>query len=219
MEKLTNNLATKVAAELQLDNDKKEVIAYGLFAVAHTALSIILVAVFGIIFNVVVEALIISFIGSSFRKYSGGAHASSPGRCAAIGTVVCVGQALLYVNFVASVTTLTLVLISGIGVFSLAFYLTNKLAPVDSPSKPIRSNEKKIRMKKGSILCLCVYILFSFANIAIYIFFKEKGCLIYSLCVYGGILWQVFTLTGVGHNTINKIDAFLNHLTINKGGN
>ena len=43
MEKLTNNIAKTVSAELNLDNDSKEVIAYGLFAILHTILCIFLI--------------------------------------------------------------------------------------------------------------------------------------------------------------------------------
>lgn len=209
MEKLIDRFSSKVAEELSLDKDKKEVLSYGIFAILNTSISIFLIAVFGIVFKVAIEALIVAFIGSSFRKYSGGVHASSPDRCAAIGTVICVGQALFFVNLIMPIINLTFCLAIGAVVFAIAFYLVNKLAPVDSPSKPIRTEEKRIRMKKGSILSLSVYILISVINISLYTAAGEKRFLAYSLCIYGGVAWQVFTLTRVGHNTINKIDTFL----------
>ena len=78
MEKLSNNIANKVALELSLDDDNREVIAYGTFALIQMLFSIILVFLFGLLFHVAFEALIISFTGSILRKYSGGVHASSP---------------------------------------------------------------------------------------------------------------------------------------------
>ena len=95
MEKLSNNIANKVASELTLDENNREVIAYGTFALIQMLLSITLVFLFGLLFHVAFEALIISFTGSILRKYSGGVHASSPGICTFIGTIVCVGQAVL----------------------------------------------------------------------------------------------------------------------------
>lgn len=219
MEKLTNNIANKVAAELKLDSDSRDIIAYGMFTLIHIALSIILVIIFGIIFRVTIEALIICFSGSILRKYSGGVHASSPGRCAAIGTFICIGQALLFSFLIGPVITQSLLIILGIGIFALSYYLIYKLAPVDSPAKPIRTKEKKIRMKKRAIFLLSTYIIIVVINTAIYIFFGDKRFLIYSLCIYGGVAWQIFTLTRVAYIIMDKMDAFLNHiLTIKKGG-
>lgn len=219
MEKLTNNIASKVAVELKLDSDSRDIIAYGMFALIHIVLSIIFVIVFGLIFRVTVEALIISFAGSILRKYSGGVHASSPGRCIGIGTIICIGQALLFFYLLGSVINLKLLLFLGIVIFTLSYYIIYKLAPVDSLAKPIKTKEKKIRMKKGAIFVLSVYIIIVVINTAIYTSFGDKRFLIYSLCIYGGTVWQIFTLTRVGHIIINSIDAFLNHtLAIKKGG-
>lgn len=219
MEKLTNNIADRVSKELKLNNDNRDVIAYGIFAFMNIALSIILVIIFGLLFRVILEALIICFTGSLLRKYSGGAHASSPGRCVAIGTFICIGQALLFTFIIGPIITLSLFMFLGVGIFILAYYLIYKLAPVDNPAKPIKSREKKIRMKKGSIFVLSIYITIVVINTVSYMFFKEKRFLIYSLCIYGGIAWQIFTLTRVGHSIMNSIDAFLNHkLSFKRGG-
>ncbi|MBL4937548.1 accessory gene regulator B family protein [Clostridium sp. YIM B02515] len=212
MEKLTNNIAGKVAAELKLDNDNKEVISYGMFALMHIALSIILIIIFGLIFHVTIEALIVCFTGAILRKYSGGAHASSPGNCAVIGTIICIGQALLISAVIGPVITSSVLIFLGMGTFGVSYYFIYKLAPVDSSAKPIRSKEKKIRMKKGSIFVLCAYIVIVIINVAINIFSRDKRFIVYSLCIYGGVIWQVFTLTRLGHSTVNKIDSFLNNI-------
>lgn len=219
MEKLTNNIANKIAAELKLDSNSNEIIAYGMFALIHIALSIILVIAFGLIFRVTIEALIICGVGSILRKYSGGAHASSPSRCTGIGSLICIGQSLIILYLLGPVINLKLLLFIGVATFAWSYYLIYKLVPVDSPAKPIKTKEKKIRMKKGSIFVLNAYIIIIAINTAVYILFKDKRFLIYSICVYGGIAWQMFTLTKVGHIIMNSIDAFLNHiLPIKKGG-
>jgi accessory gene regulator B len=219
MEKLTTNIAGKVATELKLDNDNEEIIAYGMFALIHMVLSVVLIIIFGLIFRVTIEAIIVCFAGTILRKYSGGAHASSPGKCAAIGTIICIGQALLFLFLIGPVITPGLLIYLGIGIFTLSYYFIYKLAPVDSPAKPIRTKEKKARMKKGSIFVLSAYIIIVMINIFIYIFIRDKRFMVYSLCIYGGVAWQIFTLTTPGHNAMNKIDTFLNKiLIINKGG-
>jgi len=214
MERLSNSIANKIATELNLDNDNREVIAYGTFALLQMALSIILVVIFGWAFHIVVEVLIISFTTSILRKYSGGVHASSPGICAFVGTVFCVGQALLVVLVIGNVVTLKLVLLLGVITFVVSYFVVYKLAPVDSAAKPIKREEKRNRMKKKSILVLCFYLAIVVLNIMLYIGNGEKQILIYSICIYVGILWQVFTLTSWGQITLGKIDSFFNHIII-----
>jgi accessory gene regulator B len=211
MERLANNIASRVAAELSLDKDKREVVAYGAFAILQMLLSIMLVIIFGVLFQVVIEALIISFTASILRKYSGGVHASSPSICTFIGTIICVGQAVLISLLIGSGANLYLVLMLGAMIFIWSYYLIYKLAPVDSAKKAIVKEEKRKLMKKGSILILSVYLIVAIIFIILYISMGGKKFLFYALCLYSGILWQVFTLTAPGHLLIGKIDTFLNH--------
>lgn len=212
MEKFTENIAEKVGSELGFDSDRKEVIAYGAFALLHTMLSIVLVIIFGWIFGILTEALIVSFTISILRKYSGGAHANSAGTCAIIGTLVAVGQSLLISSVMAPLVDLKLFILLGLLTFVWSFYIIFKLAPVDSYAKPIKTQEKRSRMKKGSILVLDVYLVIIVLNIIMNLITHEKVFLIFSMCIYGGTAWQAFTLTHRGHLTMQKIDAFLNQL-------
>lgn len=212
MEKISNNIANKVALSLSLDNDNREVIAYGAFALMQMSLSIIFVFLFGLLFHVVFEALIISFAVAILRKYSGGVHASSPWICTLIGTIVCVGQAILISLLKSSVVNLKLVITLGVVVFIWSYYKIYKLAPVDSIAKPIVKEEKRKRMKKGSIILLSIYLIITVMFILFYISSGEKKLLIYALCLYSGTLWQSFTLTTPGHLLIGKVDTFLNHI-------
>ncbi|MBK1809749.1 accessory gene regulator B family protein [Clostridium sp. YIM B02505] len=206
MEKLTKNIAAKIAVELNIGNDSKEVIAYGIFAIMQIGLSIMLVMVFGLVFHVVIEALVVCLVGSILRRYSGGAHASTPSGCIIITTIVCVGLAAVFSFVIEKFINLKYMLFLGMAVFLWAYYLVYKLAPVDSPSKPIKMEEKKTRMRNSAIIVLSMYLLIVIINILAYVYFKDKCYLVYSLCVYGGMSWQVFTLTKIGHITINKID-------------
>lgn len=212
MEKLCNKIANKIAIELDFDNDKKEVLAYGAFALFQMLISIVLVLLFGLIFKVAVEALIISFIVSILRKYSGGVHASSPSACMFVGTILCVAQAIVIKSFLSSQINTKLLLISGVLIFIWSYYILFKLAPVDSPNKPIKREEKRRRMKKGSITILSIYLIFVFIDIIIFHYFGGNRLIIYAICIYAGILWQTFTLTKFGFVTITNIDTLFMYL-------
>jgi accessory gene regulator B len=216
VEMLAKVTADKISTKLTLDNDQKEVIAYGAFALIQTILSILFVILLGSLFNVALEAVVISFIVSILRKYSGGIHASTSNACMIIGTVIFVGLAKMLTFMESSISvalTFVVVLIS----FSWCYHIILKLAPVESVTKPI-SNQKRKRMKKGSIITLSVYLTLVLINIMFYYVTKEDKLLGYCLCICVGSAWQVFTLTKVGHRVLSKIDIFLNHILSFKGG-
>jgi accessory gene regulator B len=214
MEKLTNNIAEKISLELGLDNERKEVIAYGTFALLHTMLSIVLILLFGLLFDVLIEALIVSFTISILRKYSGGAHANSPGICASIGTFIGIGLALIISFVINQLINLRLAIILGLLTFAWSYYIIYKLAPVDSAAKPIKTQKNRDRMRKRSILILFAYMIIVVINIIMYRLSHEKRFLVFSMCTYVGTAWQAFTLTHAGHITIKKIDVFLNQILI-----
>ncbi|MBU3154904.1 accessory gene regulator B family protein [Clostridium estertheticum] len=217
MEKISNNIANKVAVELSLDEDNREVIAYGAFALMQTFFSVILVFLFGLLFHVAFAAIIISFTAAILRKYSGGVHASSPGNCTFIGIIVSVGPAVLISLLISGVVNLKSTIILGVVIFIWSYYTIYKLVPVDSIAKPIVKEEKRNRMKKGSIILLSAYLGITVFLILLYISNGEKKLVFYVLCLYSGILWQVFTLTSLGHLLVGKVDHFLNHIIKKRG--
>lgn len=217
IEKLSNNLAFKVASTLNLNKDKEEVIAYGAFNFIQTMWSIVIVIIFGVIFKVPIEALIISFSISILRKYSGGAHSSSPNRCAFIGAVVSVGLALL-VEYTYQFVNLNWVIIAAVLIFTFGYYNIFKYAPVDSPAKPIVKEKSKQRMKKKSIFTLNVLAALIIILVIIQSITTNKNYLSIAICICLGILWQVLTLTPKGYLVLSNIDTTFEKITNILGG-
>ena len=215
MERLANNIANRISLELNLTKDNKEIIAYGTFALLQIIFSISLVFLFGLLFHVAFEALIISFTGAILRKYSGGVHASSPSICTFIGIIICVVPAVILTFVIGSWGNLNLVIIFGVIIFIWSYYKIYKLAPVDSAKKPIKREEKRKRMKKSSVIVLILYLTMVVLCILIYVSNGERKFLVYSSCIYVGILWQTFTLTDKGHLIMSKVDNFFSHTLVN----
>ncbi len=207
IEKLSNNFAKKISTELNYDNEKQEVIAYGTHALLQMLFSILLVVIFGLIFGVLVEALIVSFSTSILRKYSGGVHATSPAICLIIGTVACIGFGLL--SRVALLNQLYFAVAFLAVVYILGFVVFSRLAPVESPNKPI-SDRRKVKMKKGSLILLGIYCLIAAGLITGYVLSGNTDFLAYAFCLNIGALWQVFTLTKAGEVILGGIDRALN---------
>ena len=200
---MCDNVTSYLAKELDLKKEKADVVKYGIFALSQMIINIICVIIFGMIFNVLIESLIISFVVSILRKSSGGAHASSPEKCVLIGTTFSVGLACILKNINISFLYVCLLIII---IFLYAYYLIYKLAPVDSPNKPIRSMKKKLRLKKSSLIILSMYLLVIILCLLIFAITKKTVVLKYILCICSGVVWQVFSLTQAGHNIFKYIN-------------
>ena len=215
IEKMCKNLTDKIADELSLDIQRRAVVNYGLFAIIQTVLSILITILLGALFGVLIPALILSLSSVILRKYSGGAHAKTPESCALIGVFISVGGALILSSIKWKAIS---VLLGGIGVFVFAFYWVYQLAPVDSPAKPIKNIEKQQLLKKKSILVVSVYLVIVSVLIGSSFISHHDELLLFTVCLYSGILWQIFTLTKKGHLLIDKIDIFLIHTILRNRG-
>lgn len=203
LENLCNKISNYISEELNLDDNRKAIINYGIFAFMQMIICILLVMIFGAVFNVFFEAIIVSFTVSILRKSSGGVHASSPKACAVIGTISSIWMAKISQNIQVDFNRL---IILGVIIFIWAYYFIYKLAPVDSIAKPIKNLEKRKRLKKNSIIILSAYLIIVIINFTYFYLIKNESALIYISCIYMGILWQVFSLTKSGHLLLGKLD-------------
>lgn len=215
LELLCKKISYTIKNQIEIDEEKRSIIEYGLFAFLHMGISILSILIVGSVFNVAIESLIISCIIAILRKFSGGAHASTPINCAIVGILISVFPAYLGKNINLNVNYIILL---GIIIYIVSFIIIYKLAPVDSPNKPIKKEEKIKKLKKGSITILCIYMIVVLFNIIIYYINRKNLMLVYSLCIYIGIAWQVFTLTKIGHSVVNIIDSLLIKIFTFKGG-
>jgi accessory gene regulator B len=213
IEKASNALASGIASTLNVDKEREEIIAYGAFAFMQTLWSIMLVMLFGIVFNVFLESLVISLAISALRKYSGGAHSSSPNRCALIGAIISTILALIVIQTV-NLMTFYQVMLMGLICFAISYLIINKLAPVDSPSKPITKVEKRKRLKKTSFRVLHFLLLVAAVLCAVYYIYDMENALTYGFCICMGVIWQSFTLTGAGHLILGAIDSLFKKISI-----
>jgi len=206
---MSNVIAEKISLHLQLDNDKEEVIAYGAFNLIHTLWSTILLIIFGLVFNSLIEILLISITAALLRQLSGGVHASSPGRCSTI-TVITFGILSLFVRY----TNLTpaAVVYYQLTTSVIILYSLYKNCPIDTPNKPIREETQRIRLRKRSF----IFLVFIYIVMAILWFLfinnRDGQVLKIILSLHTGILWQSFLLTYLGNGIISKFDYYLGRI-------
>lgn len=210
MEKLAIKLANKIGEELKLDDEKRQVILYGLIALVQLVFTVFFVLLLGLLFGTPIEALLICFSVSLLRKYSGGAHVGSMGLCTFLGVAYSVIFALISRYLLLPILTPIPLMIALVAVYTVSFWAIYRLAPVDSPNKPIKTAKKQKRMRKGSFIVLLVY-----AGISIVLLLLGRYHPIFNsfnISMLFGILWQILTLTKIGAVFLNRIDLIASNL-------
>ena len=204
MEQLASKLAIKIAEKIELDQEKKSVVAYGLVGILQITTLFILITVLGIITGTFYESFIIFFSVGFMRKSTGGAHSKSMWGCNAVSVLSILFLALLsrYV-FVMSITKEVNIAIT-IAVFAAGLFVFFAKVPVDSPNKPIKSKDKIKRLRKESYMKL----LLLFAVTLLSIHYAESSSRLYSVSVSlrVALLWQMFTLIDLGASFLQKAD-------------
>lgn len=208
MEILSKKISAKIKQELDLDSDKEEVIAYGLFAIIQIITSILSTLLFGFIFHVFFESLIVMITVITLRKYSGGVHAKSPKLCLIFGTIVSVSLGILSRSmFLIDLDFKYLILILACA-FIFSFYIVYKKAPVGSKNKKIRDEKKLNAMKNGALKILSIYLLIVIVCMGFQTILNRRlSYIIFSIIL--GRLWQVFTLTKPCAFIIKKIESII----------
>ncbi|MDP4089805.1 MAG: accessory gene regulator B family protein [Bacillota bacterium] len=209
---LTERIAAVIGKQARLvlkaDENSEKIIVYGAVGLLQIIGSILWTVIAGMIFGLVYEVLLFSIAVSVLRKYSGGAHASSPGRCIVVGVTVSTAVSLLIKHILCRQSFIFGVISAILCIFT-ASLITVKLAPVDSENKPIISPDMRSRLNHASRI---VIGLFSIIIIVTLLSFKASGNLYFlkaSYCIALAALWQSVTLIGFGIKVLNKVDHIL----------
>lgn len=212
-ERMAAKMGEKARTVLKVDEEKEKIIVYGAIGLIQILWSILWTTLIGMIFGVVYEALLFSIIVGMLKRYSGGAHASSPGRCIVIGVAAATASGLL-IQLLTNREAVGLIIMLGILCFSTSFFVIAKKAPVDSSSKPIRSTRMRQRLNHTSKVILICYIISMLCMLFLYKVFSKECYLSIYICIGFGTLWQSVTLTKCGIKILNKVDFILNFKNI-----
>jgi accessory gene regulator B len=218
IQRISNYMVVRISDALKLEKERIDVIAYGAFGVLQFVGSVILVVIPAVVLGVLSEAMVISFTAAILRKSSGGAHATSPGRCAVIGMLVFTGMALIIKAIPQNTEFIYCIIYSAACIIS-AYTVVYRHAPVDTPSKPITKNEMIKRLRKASFITLHIYLAIMVILTAIAaIHIDSLTIRNMLLSIVTGMLWQIITLTSVGHYVITNIDMFMKKMSVKVGG-
>ncbi|SDH22147.1 accessory gene regulator ArgB-like protein [Desulfosporosinus hippei] len=181
-ENISNKLTEIITNELDLNSDKKEIIAYAIENLLLFLLGVSSLVLLGVFSNALMAILVAAAFGGLLRRVSGGAHFNTPSKCLVFGSFIYTSIGILAKKMVeyklfSSEDALYIIL-------SICLIMIVLLAPVDSESKPINSIHFKRNLKMLSI----VFIIMTF----IVVYLTEN--LLFSVSAVMGVFYQCVTL-------------------------
>lgn len=187
--------------KLNLTQDEKEIASYGLQVLVYSVTGLLSILLTGWLLGCFWTTLTAVVSAGFLRVVSGGAHSRSPLTCNLLGIVVGVSlgkTAAIAGNHISQYPLLVIITIG----FVVSFFTVWRLAPVDSPAKPISSPEKRRQLRLRALAVLCSITAAQFLLLA----YGQAASII--LAASMGLWWQAFTLTRTGHWFATFMDNF-----------
>lgn len=185
---MISNIASKVVKRL-VDNSviadtEQELYVYGFFILISQILYFTLTIMFGILLDIVLESVIFYIAFQFIRRYAGGIHASSELKCE-IATTTSIFLCLLCVKLCeinnVQIPILIVTIIATVFIFVLC--------PLDTPEKPLTTEEYKYFRKISWVILL-------FIMLAIFIGWYLKFEFLMYPCCMSLILESILLVSG-----------------------
>lgn len=192
--KITERISKKMLLKFKLNNIDADIYSYGLFMFLSFVIFGVITLAFGIIFGCIIESLIFYTFFQLLRKYCGGYHAETCGKCEIMTSLIiliCIAliETVEYLNF-ENILFLT---------SALFFIIIYCLSPIDTMENPLSVEEKTKFRKISRIIVLIMISFVSFAYIA------KFNLLFIPSCV-SVVLEGVLLIAGKFKNSKRKLD-------------
>lgn len=179
--RLSHKIADIFAKELGYDEEKKEIIAYGIETTLLTIIGFLAILIVAFIFDALIPAAIAAICGGLLRKFSGGAHFNTPLKCLAFGAIIYSLLGVIAKNaenyLVVNKVALLIMLLFSLMVIAVR-------SPVDCEEKPIHSITLRKRLKLLSILFVILLSIIVIIN----------NSTLVNLSLVLGVVYQTLTL-------------------------
>ncbi len=199
---LCRKWSAQISGALSLEEERRQVIEYGLLALVQMSVILAGAMLAGAVFGFLPETVILFFSVGILRKNTGGAHSETIGGCTVMSiAVICILAALCrYVLMGIPSQTMAVLLLALC--YGLAFLQIYRRAPMDTPNKPITKPEKINRLRRQGFFVLAIYAILS---LALLLWGAKRGTSL-SFAVSCASLWQAATLTRPGATMIRTVD-------------
>jgi len=188
-------IAGYLKKELELTADQEEVALYSLEIIIYGFLTFLAVGVVDWLLGCRGAALIVLSTIIFLRSFSGGGHSDNPFSCIVASVILTALSGKLAILTAPLLSNYLLVVLIIFG-FGLSFFLNWRLAPVNSPAKPLASESGRRRFW---VLSWATVILVFMIQVGLLYFIPLNKSAAAILAMEAGLLWQAFSLTEAGH--------------------
>lgn len=141
-----------------IKNEDRELYEYALSITISAVIHILTIVVLGIIFGLVVESIIFYLCFIAIRKFAGGYHAETAGKCYFFSVLLSVLLLLVLKLLVCNVSNIITIGVFSVGLISLICIWI--MAPLDTKNNPLSDKEKTIYGRITRCISLLVFIVF-----------------------------------------------------------
>lgn len=177
-----------------IQEDDKELYEYALSITVSALIHIVTIVVLGITFGLVAESIIFYLCFIAIRKFAGGYHAKTAGRCYISSVILSVLFLTVLKLLLNNINNTIIIAVLAISIFSVVSICM--LAPLDTENNPLSEKEKSVYGKIARAIALLMFllfimfILFNLHNIALPICF---GILMSALVLFLRKIQIIFT--------------------------
>lgn len=193
-------VAAYLREQLDLTPDQEAVAVYGLQTIIYPALGFLSFCLAGWLLGCLATTVAVALATFVLRIFAHGAHSRTPLTCALLGVIVvpALGKTAAVAAPLFSGTELALLIALG---FLIVIGAVWRLAPADSPAKPVTAGEERQRLRLYSLL---VVLLITAGQLALLHTRPQASPVV--LAMSFGLWWQAFALTGAGHRFAVLLD-------------
>jgi len=203
---LADRIAYKLADSLDYDDEKRQVMAYGLGAFIQMLQLLIIAFLFGLVFDCLIECMIVFWGVGLLRRSSGGIHCQSYMACILTSSLsICLLSMVCRFVIPAGVGKIWHVILGIIPAFVSMYLFAWKRVPVAAANKPITNPAKIARLRRQCFITIGIYLAFA---VILLLFDWGEGRNISALWALICVLWwQCFTLTSFSGRLVRSMDS------------
>lgn len=201
---LSCSIANYFGRELELDEDKTDILRYGFEVIIGEGIKVISIFCMASLFGLTPYILVIFLTVGTYRLFSGGYHSETYGRCFIFSVLLFLGMGkmtqLLLPYFKLSAAQV-IILIFVVFVWSL--WIAIKWAPAETPNKPLAEGEKA-RQKKFSVIWVLLWFLVT-SFLALAFPGEQTGIIVLGMLL--AHIFQSFSVTPLGFKVMRSLDT------------
>ena len=200
--KIIRKFAYSSAIYIQQNNssshENRRILYFGFQAIYGDIVKLIIIILISTALQSLLQVLTLTFSFAFLRRYAGGFHMDTEGKCiiATVCSFVIPGTLISKINI--ELNTVWIIIINAI-IFINCLLLLKKYAPKDCVNRPIEENEAII-FKRRAIRDFIILTVIS-------IILALLGLHLLSLSIIAGILFEIFTLVPVGYRLFEIINS------------